>query len=443
MRASRAAERHRPDGETVQEKPFYGWKLLIIFWTIIILNFTFPTFGTSVVNTYMAKAMHLNRKELGLAFSVFSLMAGLPGPLVAKSINALGIRLTLVMGTVLTSCGAFLMALFVKTTFQAILVLGFIVGAGAAMAGTVAPQVGIARWFHRKRARAMSLLLTASGIGGLIAVPTLNAVIAHFGGNWRAAWWCMGGMSMAAAIVSALFVRESPAQMKQSPDGEAESDPSTPAPSTGRVFKTTEDWTLSEAFRSPTLWLLVLTYLGFFMGFFIYLAHGILHLEGLGHTPAEAARSISVIFGSSLIGQIAVAALGDRIEPRFISAVAVCLFGGGTWLAIHASATTTMYVYAVMMGAGFAAAFTCIMTIWSNYYGPKIYPALLGVTTPIGTILGAMGPFTAGYVYDKYGTYVPVFEGIATLCLLTAFLYLLAVPPVHRVADRTPAIGTT
>ncbi|HXW62843.1 MAG TPA: MFS transporter [Candidatus Acidoferrales bacterium] len=433
---------------TLQEKPFYGWKLLVIFWAIIILNFAFPTFGTSVVNTYMAKAMHLNRKELGLAFSVFSLMAGLPGPLVAKSINTLGIRRTLVVGTLVTSCGALLMALIVRTTSQAILVLGFIVGSGAAMAGTIAPQVGIARWFHRKRARAMSLLLTASGIGGLIAVPTLNAVVAHFGGNWRAAWCCMGAMSMVAAIVSALFVRESPSELNQSPDGEVGIDPSSSRPSASserRVFKTTEDWTLSEALKSPTLWLLVSTYLGFFMGFFVYLAHGILHLEALGHTPGEAARSISVIFASSLIGQMAVAWLGDRIEPRWISAVAVCLYGAGTLVSLHASSTVIMYVYAIMMGTGFAAAFTCIMTIWSNYYGPKLYPALLGVTTPIGTILGAIGPFTAGYIYDKYGTYVPVFEAIAALCLLTAFLYLLAVPPVRRVADSkaTAAVRTT
>jgi MFS family permease len=433
---------------TVQEKPFYGWKLLVIFWVIIILNFTFPTFGTSVVNTYMAKAMHLSRKELGLAFSVFSLMAGLPGPLVAKSINTLGIRLTLGMGALVTSGGAFLMALFVKTTSEAILVLGFIVGAGAAMAGTLAPQVGIARWFHRKRARAMSLLLTASGIGGLIAVPTLNASIAHFGGNWRAAWWCMGTMSMVAAIISLLFVRESPAELNQSPDGEAGIDPSSSRPrerDDRGVFKTTEDWTLSEALKSPTLWLLVATYLGFFMGFFIYLAHGMFHLEGLGHTPAEAARSISVIFGSSLIGQVAVAALGDRVEPRFLSAVGVCLYGGGTLLAIHASGTAIMYCYAIMMGTGFAATFTCIMTIWSNYYGLRLYPALLGVTTPIGTILGAIGPFTAGYIYDKYGTYVPVFEAIAALCFLTAVLYLLATPPVRRAANSkvTPAIETT
>ena len=427
------------EGST-QHKSFYGWKLLIIFWVIIILNFTFPTFGTSVVNTYMARAMHLSRERLGLAFSVFSLMAGLPGPLVAESINRLGIRVTLVIGTLLTSCGALLMASYVKTTFQAILVLGLIVGAGAAMAGTIAPQVGIARWFRRKRARAMSLVLSASGLGGCIAVPTLQKVIARFGGNWRAAWWCMCAMSLAAALVAAGFVKDSPAQMGQLPDGDDPANPPSAANESrrgGGVFKTTEDWTLGEALRSPTLWLLVPTYIGFFMGFFVYVAHGISHLEGLGHPPAEAARSLALIFGSSLIGQVAVATLGDRIEPRFLSAVAVCLYGGGTLLAIHATDVTTMYVYAIMMGSGFGTAFTCLMTIQSNYYGPKVYPALLGITTPVGTILGAVGPELAGRYFDRYGTYAGAFEVVAALCFISAVMYLLAVPPVRRAAAKS------
>ena len=422
-----------------QTRPFYGWTLLFVFWVIIILNFAFPTFGTSVVNTYMAEEMHLSRSKLGLAFSVFSLMAGLPGPIVAASINRLGIRATLVIGTLLTSCGAFLMASFVRTTSQAILVLGLIVGAGAAMAGTVAPQVGAARWFHRKRARAMSLMLTASGIGGFIAVPTLNAVIARDHGNWRDAWWLMATMSLAAAIVSVRFVKDSPEQMGQFPDGEnasADSSDFRTVKSSHGVFKTTEAWTLGEALRSRTLWLIVATYLGFFMGFFIYVAHGIAHLKGLGHSPAEAAKSISIIFISSLIGQTTVAAVGDRIEPRYISAVAVCLYGGGTLLAIRAVDVTTMYVYAIIMGTGFSAAFTCMMTIWGNYYGPKLYPTLLGVTTPFGTILGAIGPVAAGYFYDKHGTYAGAFEAVAALCFASALLYLLAVPPVRRASEE-------
>jgi MFS family permease len=421
----------------MSEKSFYGWKLLFVFWLIIVLNFAFPTFATSVVNTYMAKAMHLNRKELGLAFSVFSLMAGLPAPLVAKSINKFGIRFTLTVGTLLTSCGAFLMASFVKTTSEAIVIFGIVVGAGVALAGTLCAQVGAARWFHRKRARAMSLLLTASGIGGFIAVPTLNAIIARFG-TWRAAWWCMAFMSLAAAIVAAFFVKDSPAQMGQFPDGDAA--PRAPESSLersrrrGGVYKTDEDWTLREALASRTLWLLVLTYLGFFMGFFIYIAHGVSHLEGLGYAPGEAARSISIILISSMIGQFAVAVLGDRIEPRYLSAVAVCLYGAGTLLSIRASGPGGIYLYAILMGTGFATAFTCLATILSNYYGLKVYPAVLGVTMPMGTILGSVGPVTAGYFFDKYGTYSGVFETVAALCFASAILYLLAVPPVKRSA---------
>jgi sugar phosphate permease len=302
----------------MQPKSFYGWKLVVFFWLVIVLNFCFPTFGTSVVNSYMAKAMHLNRAQLGFAFTVFSLMAGLPGPLVAISIRRLGIRPTLVAGALLSSLGAFLMATRVNTVGQAVVVFGIIVGSGVALAGTIGPQVGVARWFHKKRGRAMSLLLTASGIGGFIAVPTLQRAIARDGGDWRAAWWLMSGMSLLAALIAAIFVRDSPAQMAQRPDG----DPAAIVPELPEqrvvlenhgVYKTTEDWTLSEAFRTPTIWLLIFTYLGFFMGFFIYIAHGVLHLEGLGYSPGQAAESISIVLISSMIGQTTVAVIGDRV----------------------------------------------------------------------------------------------------------------------------------
>jgi MFS family permease len=416
---------------------FYGWKLLLIFWAIIILNFAFPTFGMSVVNTYMAKAMHLNRKELGLAYSAFSLMAGLPGPLVGLSINRFGIRCTLVLGTLLVASGGVLMALFVHSALQAILVLALVVGPGAAMAGTIAPQVGMARWFYEKRARAMSILLTASGIGGFAAVPLLNRIIAGAHGDWRTAWWYMSTMSLCAALLAAVFVRDSPAQLGQVPDG-VPADGAKRAASSREdrrgVFKTTDDWTLGAALKSPTLWLLVLTYLGFFMGFFIFVSHGISHLEGLGHSPADAARSLSVLFLASLIGQFTVAALGDHIEPRYIFAVAVCLFGCGLLLAERATGSVSLYTYAICMGSGFAAAFTCLMTLLSNYYGAKLYPLILGITTPIGTILGAFGPVTAGWFYDRYGSYAPVFSIVAGICFASAILLLLARPPVRSAA---------
>lgn len=422
----------------VAKNDFFGWKLLWILWAIIFLNFAFPTFGMSVVNTDMARAMHLNHKELGLAYSAFSLMAGLPAPLVAMSINKFGIRFTVASGALMVAFGALLMVFTAHSALQAILVLALPVGFGAAMCGTLAPQVAMARWFHRKRALALATVLSASGTGGCIAVPLLNHVIAASGGNWRAAWVFMGSTSVIAALVGVLFVKESPEQMGQLPDGGPEKDVADvsggikqmkPRPS---VFKTTEDWTIGEVFRTPSLYLLVLTYLGFFAGFFIFVAHGIANLEGLGHSPAAASRSVALVLFSALLGQFTVAALGDRIEMRFLFAVAVCFFGVGIWMAARAVSPMSLYPYAVLMGSGFGASFTCMMAMLGNYYGPKAYPLVLGFTMPFGTIVGAIGPVVAGALYDKYGSYTIVFSGVAAICIASGVMLLFAKPPVKH-----------
>lgn len=433
------------------KKSFYGWKLLAVFWAVIVLNFAFPTFGMSVVNTYMAAAMHLDRKELGLAYSVFTLMGGLPSPIVGWSINRFGIRLTMLAGILLVGSGAVLMAAAVHTALEAFIVLALVVGFGAALSGSMAPQVGVARWFHAKRGRAMSLFFTCTGIGGFLAVPLLNGVISKTGGNWRSAWWFMAAMSAVSLLLAGLFIRESPEQMGQEPDGgampvsgaapvssaariSAEAAESKPARG---VFKTTEDWTLREALRTPALWILIVTYLGFFMGFFIYLAHGIVNLEGLGHSPAAAAQSLALLMLSSVIGQFTVAALGDRVEMRFIFAVAVVLFGIGIALATHASSSFALYPYAICMGAGFGAGYTCLATMQSNYFGPKVYPLLLGITIPMGTILGAVGPVIAGWFYDSYHSYTQIFFLVAAVCFASAMLLLFAKPPTRHPATAS------
>jgi MFS family permease len=81
---------------------FYGWKLLAAFWFIYLVNLGFPTYGQSVINAYMAKDLHLDRAMLGLAFSIYMAMVGLPGPAVAAIVNKIGVRFTLLIG----SCSA-------------------------------------------------------------------------------------------------------------------------------------------------------------------------------------------------------------------------------------------------------------------------------------------------------------------------------------------------
>ena len=74
---------------------FYGWTLLAALWSVMFLNLGFPAYGPSVINPAMAKAVGLNREALGNMLMVYMIMSGLPGPLVAMSVNRFGVRKTL------------------------------------------------------------------------------------------------------------------------------------------------------------------------------------------------------------------------------------------------------------------------------------------------------------------------------------------------------------
>ena len=43
---------------------FYGWQLLAVLWVVLLVNLAFPAYGSTVINTYMAADLHLDREML-------------------------------------------------------------------------------------------------------------------------------------------------------------------------------------------------------------------------------------------------------------------------------------------------------------------------------------------------------------------------------------------
>jgi len=152
-------------------KKFYGWKLLVVFWIIVFINLAFPLYGASVLNSVMMNDLHLDRKMLGFLFSLFSLMSGLPGPLVAVCVERFGIRITLILGSLFVAAGSFLMATAVNTGMHAAIAFGVLIGAGVSMGGVISTQAGLTKWFIRRRALVLSILSASTGVGGFVAAP--------------------------------------------------------------------------------------------------------------------------------------------------------------------------------------------------------------------------------------------------------------------------------
>ena len=420
---------------------FYGWKLLAAFWLILCVNLAFPAYGSSVINAWMVDDLGLDRRTLGLMVAVYMMMTGLPAPLVAMFVNRYGVRATLVLGSLVLMLGAVGMAAYVSSGPQAVAVFGFVVGMGVMTGGALAAQTGTAFWFVRRRALAISIILTAGGIGGFVAARTLNRLIAAFDGNWRAGWWLIAGMALLSATVAGVFVREKPADLGQTPDGFSASRRKS-SEGRQRVHITAEEWTYAEALRSPTLWLLLFCSVGMSGGFTQVMAHAVVHLQDLGNSTDTAAGAFSVLVASTLLGKVMLGAFGDRIDPRYLWAMAVCFSGIGMLVLLDATTAARLHVFAVCIGLGFGGGVPCMMTVMSNYFGSRVYASVLGITLAVQTTVGALASFVAGDLYERLGSYTEAFLGTAVLCFAGTLLLIVLRPPMRpqaTLADGVPA----
>ncbi len=398
--------------------------MLAALWCVMFLNLGFPAYGPSVINPAMARALGLNRETLGNMFSVYMIMSGLPGPLVALSINRFGVRNTLMLGSMLTVAGALLMATVVSSGLGAMLCYGLLVGSGVAAGGAMASQAGLARWFVRRRSLALAVLYSAGAIGGFVAAPLLNRVI-EFTGNWRAGWWLLAALSAGAACIAFVAVRERPEDLGQAADGLG------PAAADGRqardsrpVFVSRREWTFKAAARHPTYWLLLGSFVGGSGGYTLFLAHGVVHMQDLGHSAAVGAWAVGIMTVTGLIGKAILAAFGDRMDPRYIYALFVGVFGIGLVVVVNAHALWQVVLFATCLGIGFGGGLVCLMAVLSNYYGTRAFASLAGLAIAINTTLSAIAPKVAGRLFDQGVGYAVNFYFLASWCFAGAVVLL-------------------
>ncbi len=415
------------------DRSFYGWKLLFALWAIVCINLAFPIYGARVLDAVMIIDLNLNRQSLGGIFSIYTIMSGLPGPLAAMCVSRFGVRITMVSGSLLVGIGSILMATVVKSGLSAALAFGILVGAGVCMGGVVAAQAGIAKWFIKKRALALALFSSASGIGGFIASPLLNQVLVLTGKNWRIGWVIITLLAILALLISIIFIKEDPKELGQLPDGDTSDSQNRHMPVAGkdkkRVYQTEVNWGYSEVLTGSSFWIMMICHMGMGCGYSLFLGHGVVHLMDIGHTRDAASWAISLIALTSLLGKAIIAASGDRIEPRKIWAGFVALFSIGMILSVKAVSPFLLVCVASFIGIGFGGGVVCVATVLSNYYGVKTFASLIGLSLAINTTFGAVIPFIAGRLYDNGYGYQGVFYALALWCIVgSIILYFLKIP---------------
>lgn len=423
------------------EKKFYGWKVVVATAVLYALLGNFGLAAAQITIPVMAldPAVGMDRTMIGIGFTVFILMQGLPGPLIGKFVEKYGAKNAFLASSALIVLTGVLLGLFAGASTAAYIVLfGVMLSFSSTLGGQVATQTTIGNWFVVKRGLAMAVTM---GLGGVVAFsfPLITNAAIGAGGNWSMGFFLISIMGAISLIVAFLFMRNKPADMGQEPDGlvagaaDAVACAPAAAPADAAradaaverksgVFKNPVSMTQGEAFRSAAFWLILLASLSIFVALNMAVSSAVLHFNGLGIDPTVVAGAVAVQGIAAVAVNLVIAPLADRIEPaRILGACALLTAVGAlcAWLA-QPGDVVMLYVYYVLLGLGFGGNTSVMPTAFANYFGIANFPKIIGTVLLFLSLLSGLVPTIAGVVFDATGTYTVMFLVVAVICLVGA-----------------------
>lgn len=382
------------------------WQILTACSFILCINAAFPIYGASVINTTMVSAMGAERSLLGLLVSVNMAITGLTAPLMGALVGRAGARFTLICGSILMIVGALTMATLVDSVLPAVLAFGIVFGLAMSAGGFVANQACVAGWFKKDRARPFAILYATMGLGGFVAAPLINGAIGTTG-DWRTGWLVFAVLGVVALGLSTFVVRDAP---------HADGDPG---------FGPPTDATGTSGINSAPVWIVIMCIMAAGASSSLYIAHSLALLGDFGHPATSATTSMSMMAASTLLGNFAIGAFGEKFGVRRILAGGSITFAIGLVLLGYAHSTVLLYIYPLFLGAGFGAVQVGSMALLSKCVAPARFAAAIGVAISLQTLVSAITPFLGGWIFDMTQTYVPLILTLAALNGLAAIVLLV------------------
>jgi len=412
-----------------EKKSFYGWKLVAVLFLLDFINMGFPYYGGTIINSYMIHAIHMKRSTLGLGFTILNLFVGLAALFVAVSIVKWGIRKTFMIGSSIIGLNALFLGFLASKPWHYLVAFGVVNGTGMSFATLVPCATGVTRWFRRYRGAMMGLTLSASGISGFALSPLLDKLLRAGGGNWQFGWRIVACAMVVSGLIAFLFVRESPESMGQMVDGMPEEQQA--QPSRTDALATKHEWTAGQAYGTLAYWLVAIAGIAATFPYFLFIAHWVEHLTGVGITPAKASWGISLLTLGTLGGRWLGGLLMDYLNARLVFVLGASLYFISSYLAFtsNAEALKLAYVASALQGIAYGWTYSCTNTMIGHYYGPKAYPKLSGMFIFLTSAIASPAGLVGGMIFDRYGSYVKSFELDAVLAAIGIAAVVFAAMP--------------
>ncbi|MDG1703355.1 MAG: MFS transporter [Pseudomonadales bacterium] len=409
----------RPSG-----KVFYGW------WIVLACAGVQWLAALTWMHSYGGYALKLqadfgwSMSVLSLAFALTRLESGLLGPLQGWLVDRYGPRRILIIGTVIFSIGFFVFSLVesITTYFVAFILIAL----GSSLGGFATLMVSIVSWFDAHRAKAIAMSQIGFSAGGL-CVPFVMMGLEAFG--WRSMALYSGILILVLGIPLVSLVRHRPEDYGEVPDGvradgeEAESDQL-------KRSQSQVSLTWQQAIREPSFWLISTGHGLSLLTVSSMLAHLIPYLTfDLGYEPVNAGFVFALMTAVQMGGLFLGGIIGDRFDKRIICTL--CMMGHfvGLIALTYGAQPSLVLLFALAHGLAWGVRAPLMVALRADYFGPKSFGTIMGISSLIVMIGMTLGPLFSGVMFDIYGNYNLAFTSIAFCSLAGGLCFWFAKPP--------------
>jgi sugar phosphate permease len=404
---------------------FYGWSILFAAGSSMVVRNAAASLTLAVFIFPMSEDLGWSRTLIAGAASFGGLMAMVASPITGWALDRYGARVILTVSVIALGFSTMSLA---WATAPVAFYLAY--GAGRVLFASplnIGCSVIVSRWFVRKRGRATGILFMSHSLG-MITFPLLAGVMISYRG-WQDAWIVMGLLVFVLALGPvSMLVRQSPESVGLLPDGDEPDqleEGETASPATEEV-----SWTLREAMRTPTLWLLAISTGSLYLlqsGTNIHQAAFFLD-QGLGVGVSAASISMNAIFtglGSLFWGWVV-----DRVPVRYTYAGVALMMSGALVMFTMADTAIEALVVAAIFGTAVGGILVVPVVAYANYFGRGSLSTIRGVTEPFVSLGQAIGGLFSGIVYDVTGSYRDAFIVLAIVGAATIALLLSTRAPI-------------
>ena len=416
---------------------FYGW------WVVAVSSLQ-GMFGNGAISSGFPIFFGPFRRDLGTSYTSMSLIfslaraeGGMGSPLVGWIVDKFGSRPMILFGGLTAGVGLILMSR-ADSYWQLVLIFVGVVSTGktAGLGQTLMATVN--QWFVRRKALAMSTLMTSFAAGGAIAVPLLHFGIANIG--WRDTLFYTGIFICLLTLPVALVLRSKPEDMGLLPDGD--SSPAA-APGSGRsrarARPGAQEFTVRQALRTHTFWFMLAGVVARVSATNAIIIHIFPLLEDEGLSAQTAAVYVSVMFFLAIPLRFVMGMAGGHVSPRKLLFVGLNLGAVGllALLVLDGTAGVVVFILTLAVVEGVSSVNWIML---GDYFGRGRFASLMGVMSVFHNIGLFVSPIFSGWVKDQTGNYDLVLIAFIPLYVLSGCLFALASRPAPpRVAAPATA----